>query len=489
MNSFIPVFRVLGVAAMVFGAMMLLPLGISLAQGDAALMAYPPSIAITVGVGALIWFLSNNDKSELQRHHGVLLVILAWSGLPMFATLPLLFFFDRAGTPISFTNAYFEALSGLTTTGATVLSGLDALPPSINVWRCFLQWLGGGGILVLMVAILPLVGVGGSQVFRAEASGPMKDTKLTPRMAETAKGLWKVYSMASAACFVAYWAAGMPPMDALMHMFSTISSGGFSSHDASFGYFKSPLLEWIAVVFMIFTSCSYALYFAGLYRRDPMLIVQDTQFRGTVAVMVGTSLIVALVLLAKGTYADPSVALRMAFFHVASIASTTGYATVDYGLWPILIPVLLLLVSGLASSAGSTGAGVKMIRLIIALKHTRREMQRILHPRMVSPVIVSRHIVSPETSFAILGFLLVYGASTILLTLLLLLTDMKFDTAVSAVVTTINTTGPGLNEIGPAGNFRTLTDYQKWILIVSMLLGRLELLPLFMVFSPSFWRR
>lgn len=489
MSSFIPVFRVLGVMVMVFGAMMLLPLCVSLAEGDAALLAYPPSIAITVGIGALVWFLTRYDHSELQRHHGVLLVTLAWSGLPLFATLPLLFFFDRTGAPISFTNAYFESLSGLTTTGATVLSGLDALPPSINVWRCFLQWLGGGGILVLMVAILPLVGVGGSQVFRAEASGPMKDTKLTPRMAETAKGLWKVYSIASAACFVAYWAAGMPLMDALMHMFSTISSGGFSSHDASFGYFKSPLLEWIAVVFMILTSCSYAVYFAGLYRRDPIHIVKDTQFQGTVALMVGASAVVALVLLVKGTYADPVVAVRMAFFHVASIASTTGYAVVDYGLWPVFIPVLLLLLSGLASSAGSTGAGIKMIRLVIVLKHTRREMQRILHPRMVSPVTVRGDAVSPETSFAILGFLLVYGASTILLTLLLLLTDMKFDTAVSAVVATINTMGPGLNEIGPAGNFGGLTDYQKWILIVSMLLGRLELLPVFMLFSPSFWRR
>lgn len=489
MNSYLPVFRVLGVTVMVFAAMMLVPFSIAYMAVDGALKAYPPAIGVTLGIGALIWILSKHDQSELQRHHGVLLVTLAWSGLPVFATLPLLFHFAAAGTPLSFTDAYFESLSGLTTTGATVLSGLDALPASINVWRCFLQWLGGGGILVLMVAILPLVGVGGSQVFRAEASGPMKDTKLTPRMAETAKGLWRVYFMASVACFLAYWAAGMPLLDALMHMFSTISSGGFSSHDASFGHFQSPLLEWIAVVFMVFTSCSYAVYFAALYRREPSHVLKDAQFQGTVALMVGAGLLVTVVLLAKGTYVDLAQALRAAFFHVASIASTTGYATVDYGLWPVFIPVLLLLLSGLASSAGSTGAGVKMIRLVIVLKHTRREMRRILHPRMVSPVTVGRELVSSETSFAILGFLLVYGASTIVLTLLLLLTDMKFDTAVSAVVATINTMGPGLNEIGPVGNFGGLTDYQKWVLIFSMLLGRLELLPVFMLLSPSFWRR
>lgn len=335
MNSFVPVLRVLGITVIVFGAMMLLPLTISLMPGDAALMAYPPSIAITIATGALVWLATRHNRNELQRHHGVLLVTLAWSGLPLFAALPLMLYFEQAGTPISFTNAYFEALSGITTTGATVLTGLDALPPSINVWRCFLQWLGGGGILVLMVAILPLVGVGGSQVFRAEASGPMKNEKLTPRMAETAKGLWKVYSLVSLVCLLAYWAAGMPLLDALMHMFSTIASGGFSSHDASFGHFKSPLLEWIAVLFMMFTSCSYGLYFAALYRRDPTHIVKDTQFLGTMGLMIGAGLFVTLILMAKGTYSDIMVALRVAFFHVASVASTTGYAppTTDCGLF------------------------------------------------------------------------------------------------------------------------------------------------------------
>lgn len=489
MNTYIPLFRVLGVTILVFGATMLVPLGVSWWQDDTALTAYPPSMAITLVTGALIWLLTRHDQRELQRHHGVLLVTLAWSGLPLFATLPLLFYFQQAGTPISFTDAYFEALSGLTTTGATVLIGLDSLPASINVWRCFLQWLGGGGILVLVIAILPLVGVGGSQVFRAEASGPMKDTKLTPRMAETAKGLWKVYCAASLLCVFAYWAAGMSALDAWMHMFSTMSSGGFSSHDASFGHFNSPALEWIAVAFMLFTSCSYGLYFAAMYRRDPVHIVKDAQFLGTMAVMIGASLLVAFLLLAKGNYSDPLATLRLAFFHVVSIASTTGYATTDYGQWPIFVPILLLLLSGLATSAGSTGAGIKMVRLIIVLKHTRREMTRVLHPRVVNPVRVGREPVSAETSFAILGFMLVYGASTILLTLLLLLSDMKFDTAVSAVVATINTMGPGLNEIGPAGNYRGLTDYQKWVLIFAMLLGRLELLPVFMLLSPSFWRK
>jgi trk system potassium uptake protein TrkH len=436
-----------------------------------------------------MWLITRRDSRELQRHHGVLIVSLAWSVLPLFATIPLQWYFRAAGAPMSFTDAYFETLSGLTTTGATVMTGLDALPPSINLWRCFLQWLGGGGILVLVVAILPLVGVGGSQVFRAESTGPMKDSKLTPRMAETAKGLWLVYCTASAACFAAYWAAGMPFLEAWMHMFSTISSGGFSSHDASFGHFQSPLLEWIAVFFMLFTSGSYALYFGAWYRRDPWHVFRESQFRGTMGVMIGASLLVALILVVKGTYAEWGVALRMAFFHVASIASTTGYATTDYLQWPVFVPVLLLLLSSFATSAGSTGAGIKMIRVIIVAKHVRSEMMSVLHPRAVNPVTVDGQGIDPRTSFSILAFMLVYGATFIALTLLLLLSEMRLDTAISAVATTLNTTGPGLNEIGPAGNFKGLSDYQKWVLVVAMLLGRLELITVFLLFTRSFWRR
>lgn len=489
MKNFVPVVRVLGVTVMVFSGAMLVPLALAWLLRDDARHAYWPSFVITLLVGLLMWVLTHRDRSELQRHHGVLLVTLAWGGLPVFATLPLLTYFHGAGTPLSFTDAYFESLSGLTTTGATVLTGLDALPPSINLWRCLLQWIGGGGILVLMVAILPLVGVGGAQLFRAEASGAMKDAKLTPRMAETAKGLWSVYCAASAACFIAYWAAGMTAIDALIHMLATISSGGFSSHDASFGYFKSPLLEWIAIFFMIFTSCSYATYFSAFYHSDRRVLTSDPQFRGTVGLMLVAGCLVALLLVVRGVYADPLEALRMGFFHVASIASTTGFATTDYNAWPAFFPFFLLLLSGVTTSAGSTGAGLKMIRVITVLRHTRTEMTRSLHPRVVSPVVVGRERVTAQTIFAILGFMLVYGLTVVALTLLLLMTDMKLDTAVSAVLTTINTTGPGVNEIGPAGNFGGLTDFQKWVLSASMLLGRMELLPVFLLMSPAFWRK
>jgi trk system potassium uptake protein TrkH len=489
MNVVLPAFSVLGVLVMVFAGTMLVPLGVAWWHGDAALPAFPVAMGITVASGLAMWLLGRRHHRELQRRDGVLLVSFAWTALPLFATLPLLLYFQRAGTPMSFTDAYFEAVSGLTTTGGTVLVGLDRLPPSINVWRCFLQWVGGMGILVLAVAILPLLGVGGSQLFRAEASGPMKDTKLTPRITETAKGLWTIYVVGSLMCVLAYWIAGMPALEAWMHMFTTISLGGLSSHDVSFGHFDSPLLEWIAVVFMLFSSCSYALYFAAIRKRSARWLLGDVEMRGTLGLMVGASLFVAGLLLVKGTYDEPWHALRMAFFNVVSVASTTGYANTDYTLWPVFVPILMLLLSGIATSAGSTGAGIKMARVIILMKQARREMSRIIHPRAVNPVMMGGQAVGHDTIFAVLGFMLVYGATTVVLTMLMLLSDMNFDTAFSSVVASLNNMGPGLNEVGPVGNFGGLNTYHKWVLIFAMLLGRLEMLSFLVLLTPSFWRK
>jgi trk system potassium uptake protein TrkH len=489
MRDALPILRVLGIMVMVFALTMLVPLGVAWWQRDAALPAYPPAMGITFAVGLLMWLVARHDRSELQRRDGVLLVSFVWTGLPVFASLPLLFHFGRTPQPISFTDAYFEAMSGLTTTGATVLTGLDALPASINLWRCFLQWQGGMGILVLAVAILPLLGVGGSQLFRAEATGPMKDAKLTPRITETAKGLWTIYSAISLACVLAYWAAGMSLLDAWIHMFSTMSLGGLSSHDASFAHFQSPRLEWIAVLFMLIASCNFALYFAAINKRDPRRIWADAEFRGTIGVMVAASVAVAALLVAKNVYSEPMLALRMAAFNVVSIASTTGYSSVDYGRWPTFAPMLMLLLSGVATSAGSTGAGIKMIRIIILFKQARRELSRILHPRAVNPVTLGGEAVPNTTIFAVLGFMMVYGLTTIVLTMALLLTDMTFDTAFSAVVASINNMGPGLNEVGPAGNFAGLTATQKWICALAMMLGRLEMLSFLVLLTPAFWRR
>lgn len=488
---FLRVFPVLGVILMVFSLTMLVPMAVSHYTGDAARQAYALPMAVTFAAGAVMRaaIYKVGRKLELQTRDGILLVGLVWTLLPLSAALPLLQYFQQAGTPLSFTDAYFEAMSGLTTTGSTVLVGLDQLPGSINLWRTFLQWMGGMGILVLAVAILPLLGVGGSQLFRAEATGPMKDAKLTPRITETAKGLWSVYAVISLACVTAYWLGGMTPLDAWTHMFATLSLGGLSSHDSSFAFFQSPTLEWIAIVFMLLASGNFALYFMAIIKRQPVRILRDMEWQGSMIMLIGGGLLVALLLMAHRVIPEPVEAVRTALFNVISIGSTTGFSTTDYTTWPVFAPVMMLMLSGVATSAGSTGAGIKMARMVILIKQALREMSRIVHPRAVRPVTLGGQVISTETIFSVLGFMLVYGGTVIGLTMVLLLTGLSLDTSFSAIVASVNNMGPGLNEVGPAGNYQGLGDFQTWVCTVAMLLGRLEMLSFLVLFTPGFWRK
>ena len=488
MRDLFPVLRVLGMLMVMFALSMLLPFAVSWFADDGIWRIYPWAIGITAAAGLSLWVGLDHFRRELQPRHGVILVTLVWVVLPLAASLPLWLAMAQVARPISFTHAYFEAVSGLTTTGATVLTGLDALPVSINVWRTFLQWLGGMGILILAVAILPLLGVGGAQLFRAEAAGPIKDTKLTPRMTETAKGLWGVYGVFSLACALAFWAAGMEPLDALMHMFATVSLGGLSSHDASFAYFDSPLIELIALVFMLLASCNFALYFVAMRKGRWDGFWRDPEMRATLAVLLGGGLIVALLLWAKGVY-GPVEALRYGIFHVVSVATTTGFTTVDYLSWPVFAPVLMLLLSGVATSAGSTGGGIKMVRMLILLKQARRELTRLVHPRAMQPVRLGNGVVDDRMIFSVLAFMLVYGATVITLSMVLLLTDLDPVTAFSAVLASVHCMGPGLGALGPSSNYAVLTDFQTWICTLAMLLGRLEILSFMALLSPAFWRR
>ena len=488
---FLRICPLLGTVVAVFGLTMLVPLGVAWGMQDGGAHAFGWPLLGTVVLGLLMRWLTRprGEQADLQARDGILLVGVVWTLLPLLAAVPLLLFFSGTDRPMSFTDAYFEAMSGLTTTGSTVLSGLDQLPGSINLWRCFLQWLGGMGILVLAVAILPMLGAGGSQLFRAEATGPMKDAKLTPRVTETAKGLWSVYAGLSLLCVLAYWLGGMSGLDAWAHMFSTLSLGGLSSYDASFGHFQSPTLEWIAIVFMLLASGNFALYFMAVTKRSPARIWRDTEWRASLVLLVGSSVCITGLLLAKGVMTDPLETLRTALFNVVSIGSTTGYATVDYTTWPIFAPIVMIMLSGMATSAGSTGAGIKMARVVILIKQSRREMRRLIHPRAVHPVTLGGHVIENSTIFAVLGFMLVYGGTIIGLTLVLLLTDLSFDTAFTAIVASVNNMGPGLNEVGPAGNYAVFSDFQTWVCTLAMLLGRLEVFSFLVLFTPGFWRK
>jgi trk system potassium uptake protein TrkH len=484
MRHYFPVFAVLGGVVMLFSMAMLVPLAFAWFGGDAGLSAYDEALAITFTCGALLFFICRRERRELRPRDGFLLVSLVWTVLPAFGMLPLLLHIPG----LSVTDAYFEAVSGMTTTGATVLTDLDKLPASINVWRCFMVLIGGMGILVLAVAILPLLGVGGSQVFKAETPGPMKDEKLTPRIAGTARGLWTVYFVIALACMFAYRWAGMGWTDAFMHMCSTMGLGGFAAYDASFAAFDSPAIEAVAVVFMLLAGLNFALYFLVWRQRSLRPLWRDAEARAYVALMAGSVLLVSFFLLANGVYPDFTTAFRYAAFNVVSIATTTGFATTDYAQWPIFAPVFMLLLCCFATCAGSTGGGVKLVRALLLLKQAKREFRRIVHPRAIIPVKLGGTAVPNEILFSVLAFMLIYGVVLIGATMLLLASGLEVVTAFTAVVACINNTGPGLGQVGPAGNFAGLTDFQTWVLTATMLLGRLELFSLIVLFTPGFWR-
>ena len=488
MRDLFPVLRVLGVLMVFFALSMNVPLAVSWLWQDGMWQAWPASMLVTAVVGVLVWFFMRHHKQELHPRHGVILVTLVWVCLPLSAALPMMLVYNQMGQELSFTYAYFEAVSGLTTAGASVLSHLDTLPVSLNIWRTFLQWIGGMGILILAVAIMPLLGVGASQLFRAEAAGPVKDTKLTPRITGTAKGLWGVYAVFSISCFLAFWLGGMTPLDALMHMFTTVSLGGLSSHDASFAYFQSPLLEAIAFVFMVAASCNFALYFVAMRKGNWRGFWHDPEMRATVGVLLLGGLLVALLLWVKGIY-GPLDALRYGMFNTVSVATTTGFATTDYLTWPVFAPVFMLILSGMATSAGSTGGGIKMMRMLILFSQARRELTRLVHPRAVQPVVLGGRVVDNRMIFAVLAFMLVYGGTIVLLSMVLMLTDLDPVTAFSAAIASVHCLGPGLGSIGPTSSYATLTDFQIWVCTLGMLLGRLEILSFIALLTPAFWRR
>ena len=485
MQSLMPVLAVLGGILMVFAATMLLPLGFAFFGGDAALAAYDGAIVITFAVGLVLFLVCRRYKRELQPRDGFLLVSLVWTVLPAFGALPLMFHLQG----LSFTDAYFEAVSGLTTTGATVLTGLDQLPTSINVWRCFMVLIGGMGILVLAVAILPLLGVGGSQLFKAETPGPMKDQKLTPRIAETARGLWTVYFAIALACFLAFRAAGMGWADAFMHLCSTMGLGGFAAYDASFAQFQSPAIEAVAIVFMLIAGVNFALYFVAWKRRSLIGVWRDVETRTFLLTMLTSVLGIAAFLTAHGVYPSFAESLRHTAFNVVSIATTTGFASVDYAQWPIFAPVLMLFLCCFATCAGSTGGGIKMVRALILVKGARRELKRIVHPRSVVPVKLGGTVVGSDVLQSVLAFMLFYGAVMVGATMLLLFTGLDVVSAFTAIVACINNTGPGLGQVGPSGNYQGLTDFQIWVCSITMLLGRLELFSILVLFTASFWRK
>ncbi len=481
----LPVIHALGLLMMVFSVTYLVPILASLVYADDTLIDFILAMLWTLLAGLLMWLLTRRFKGELSVRHGYLLVVTMWTAMPVVATLPLLLVIPG----LSFTDAYFETMSGMTTTGGTVLTGLDYLPPSINLWRHEMEWLGGLGIIVLAVAILPMLGIGGRQLFKAETPGLMKESALTPRIADTARNLWAVYLGITLACAASLKLAGMTWLDAICHAFSTVGLGGFSTHDNSIGYFDSPMIEFIMVVFMLIAVINFATHFLVLRAKNLAPYRHDTEAIASLALIIGSCFGIAVFLWWNDVYSDFLTALRHATFNVVSIGASSGFASVDYAQWPIFASLWIMFIGCIAASSGSTGGGIKMIRTLVLTKQAGREFLRLLHPSAVSPLKIGGRVVPNNIVFSVLGFIFLYFMTIATLTFVLLISGMDFLSAFSAMIACVNNFGPGLGTVGPASNYQGLTDFQTWICTLGMLIGRLEIFTVLILFTPHFWQR
>lgn len=475
--------RVLGILLMVYSMALVPPVIVSMIYQDNTHLAFLITFAITLSSGVVMWFTVHNKKQDLRTRDGFVITALFWTVLGLFGSLP----FMLAESPnLSFSDAIFESLSGLTTTGATVITGLDNLPESILIYRQLLQWLGGIGIIVIAMAILPMLGIGGMQLYRAETPGPVKDTKLTPRITETAKALILIYLGLTVLCGVSYWLAGMTVFDAICHSFSTVAIGGFSTHDASIGYFDSPAIMVVAIFFMLFSGINFALHFFAWSSRSVRQYIFDPEFRFyfiCIALGIFTTI---FYLTLTNTYSFSESVLQ-GTFETVSIVTTTGFGTADFSQWPNFLPFMLFIGAFMGGCAGSTAGGMKAIRILLVCKQGLREIHRLIHPNAIIPIKIGKKSVSGRVVDAVWGFFAAYVFVFIAMFLMLLATGMDFLTAFSAVGACINNLGPGMGNV--AAHYGDISDTAKWVLCFAMLLGRLEVFTLLVLFSPMFWRR
>jgi trk system potassium uptake protein TrkH len=474
--------RIVGLFAVMFGMTLLAPVAISLWYGEGEVTNFLQPLTGSLVLGLVLWAIGRLRPTYLGVRDGFLVVVLFWVLLSLLGAWP--FMLSARLTPA---DAVFESASGITTTGATVITGLDELPKSLLFYRQQLQWLGGMGLIVLGVAVLPMLGIGGMQLYRAEAPGPLKEEKLTPRLAETARALWRIYVALTLACALGYWLAGMGLFDAVAHSLATVSTGGFSTHDASIGYFHSAGVEAVGILFMLLAAINFGVHYAVLLRRNPLLWLRDVEARTFLLFVLAVTLFVGLILRLQGGYVQWHPSLRDATFEVVSVVTSTGFGTVDFSHWPEMLPVLLILISFVGGCGGSTAGGMKVMRVLLLVRQGALEVRRLIHPHAYQPLRLGRRVVDERLMQSIWGFFAVYMAAFVLLVMLMIHAGLDKVSAFSAVATCMNNLGPGLGSV--AYNFQSVSDFGKLVSVVAMLLGRLEVFTVLVLMSPHFWRR
>ena len=436
---------------------------------------------VTFLIGCFLFFLASEKNGDLRTKDGFIITIFFWTVLGFFGSIP---FYLAELEGVSYIDSLFESISGLTTTGATVLVGLDDMPKSLLFYRQLLQWLGGMGIIVLAVAVLPLLGVGGMQLYKAETPGPLKDSKLTPRITETAKALWFVYLSMTISCSILYKYFGMSWFDAVCHAFSTISIGGFSTHDDSFAFFSNSGLRWTAIIFMVISGINFALHYLAWTKKRLFHYFYDSEVKLYLSLLTSTALITYLTLYFSENIYDEMVVDSV--FQAVSIGTTTGFLTSNYSNWPLFVPIMLLIAAFIGACAGSTGGGIKVIRALILIRQGSSEITKLIHPNAVVTIKFGRKSLDPRVSESVWGFFAVYVATFLIILMFLLSQSNDFLTAFSAVGATLNNLGPGLGAVSE--NYKEITDGSKLALCIAMLLGRLEIFTLLLLFTPAFWR-
>ena len=476
------VIRILGLLLMLFSLAIIPPIVVSIIYSDGETWSFFYALILIFVSGLLFWLPAMQAKTDLKLRDGFIIVVLFWFVLSTFASLPMIL---SESLSISITDAIFESISGLTTTGATILNNIDDLPKSILFYRQYLQWLGGLGIIVLAVAVLPMLGVGGMQLYKAEVAGPIKN-KITPRITETAKWLWIVYLTMTIVCGASYYIAGMPLFDSICHSFSTIAIGGFSIHNESFGYYDNHWIELVAIFFMIAACLNFSLHYLAFKNKSLSGYKNDNEAYFFIFLIFLISLLT--ILYVSNISEDMNVKeIIKNIFYAVSISTTTGFTNSNYFNYVGFLPLLLILFSFIGGCAGSTAGGMKVIRVMLLLKQGYRELVRLIHPNSKIKVKVGNTAINERTLETIWGFFAIYVFVFLTVLLLLMLSGLDFLTSFSAVAATINNLGPGQGEV--LYNYASISDVNKWILSFSMVVGRLEIFTLLVIFIPDFWKK
>jgi trk system potassium uptake protein TrkH len=474
--------RTLGLLFLLFSTTLILPVVVSWLYADGEIAHFLSAFAIAVAIGLALWLPLFRKPYTIRNRDGFAIVALMWTAMSLLGSLPFML-----GLDMSFAEAFFEAASGYTTTGSTVIVGLDGLPPSLLFYRQEIQWLGGIGVIVLVVALLPALGIGGMQLYRAELPGPVKDERLTPRIAGTARTLCVLYVWLTVVCMLCYWLAGMGPFDAVAHGLTTLATGGYSTHDASIGYFDSPAIETVAIVFMLIGGISFNVHFIAWRTLRLGGYLRNTQTRVFVLVVAALVLLVAVILYFTGAKATGIQAFRAAAFEVVSVVTSTGFGIEDFSVWPLALPVILIFSSFMGGCAGSTAGGMKVIRFVIVGKQGASHVHRLIHPQALRPIKLDGRVVPDSVIEGVWGFFAIYVSVYAVMMLLLMMDGMDQVTAFGAVAACLNNLGPGLGDV--AATFAGVSETSKLLLALTMLFGRLEIFTFLVLLTPGFWRR